>query len=197
VDYLLKMEKDPEEEMIIHFSLSLSLRRVDISRVLKRDIDIVHEWINFRSKHHVIRSVPFSPDTHQVLERYEAFREEIIEKGKGPEPEELMIGINKTKHNLLTSLKITALDDRLAKIRDRCPFHFTYHDLRRTWARQAWEFGVELTVISFILGHRDTKTSLRYIGIQGDHAREGMAQVYKARMERVANYDKLQSYNMA
>ena len=196
VDHLLTMEKDPEEEMIIHLSLGLALRRSDIMRLKKGEIDRVNEWLNFQSKGYVIRSVPFSPETPRIIDRYEAYRDEILAQGKGPEPQELIIGISRASHNRLTGLKETALDDRLAKVRDRCPFHFSFHDLRRTWARQAWEYKVDIATISFILGHRDTKTTLKYIGVDGDHAREGMTQLHRGWMERSANYSKLQNYRI-
>jgi len=54
-------------------------------------------------------------------------------------------------------------------------------DLRRTWARQAWEAGVSIEDICTILGHRDTKTTYRYIGVQLDDGRRAMKTLYDHR----------------
>lgn len=193
VDQLLALPMDPEEEMISHLAIGLALRRSDIRRVKVKNIDKSNGWISFLSKGKIIRSVPFTPDTPRILERYEEFREEILERVGGEPPEELIIGVYRSK---LTGLGDTALDSRITRIRERLPFHFSFHVLRRTWARQAWEFGVKVEVISFILGHRDTKTTLKYIGVEGDHAKDGMKQIYLGRMTRLGNYEKLQSYKI-
>ncbi|MGA1866398.1 MAG: tyrosine-type recombinase/integrase [Thermoplasmatota archaeon] len=198
---LLQEPMTPREEIIIHLSLGMSLRRSDIMRVHIDNIDHRNEWIHFESKPNVIRSVPFRPDTPRVIDMWMNERDNILEKGRGKEPKELVIGI-KRQGMKLTGLKESALDNTILNIRNRLPFHFSFHDLRRTWARQAYEWGVEILAISMILGHRDTKTTLRYIGAPVDEMREAMNIVYQRRLSdleavemiRPFQSDSLQSY---
>jgi site-specific recombinase XerD len=45
------------------------------------------------------------------------------------------------------------------------------HDLRRTYARRLYEAGVDLLAIQQNLGHADSKTTLKYIGVLDVSAR--------------------------
>ena len=42
------------------------------------------------------------------------------------------------------------------------------HALRRTFGRTLWSEGVPLEVVSDLLGHRDTKTTIRYLALRRD-----------------------------
>lgn len=189
VHQLEALYKTPEEELIIHLGISLGLRRIDMIRLKVKDIDFKEGWVNFRSKGHLIRAVPFSPETTQIIENYIHFRDSIIESGRGNEPKQIFVGLRHRRY--LTNLERTAMDNRLKAIAHRLPFTLEYHELRRTWAREAWEFDVKPEIISYLLGHRDTKQTLKYIGVQGDHAKEGILAVYKGRLKRNHNYSRL------
>ena len=43
------------------------------------------------------------------------------------------------------------------------------HTFRRSGARFLWEDGIPVETISAILGHSDTKTTMRYIGVDVHH----------------------------
>jgi len=175
---LVNLEMDPLDELVIRLALDMGLRRVEISRILLTDIDRTG-YLTVRGKGKKLRTVPFFPGIHVTLDRWLQERERLVSIFPGPYPDHLII-VRYRKH--LTAIKRTALDNIYKRVSKIVGFHFSYHDLRRTWARTAWEIGVPIETIAMILGHRDTKTTLRYIGANADHANEAMQKLHLARM---------------
>jgi integrase len=50
------------------------------------------------------------------------------------------------------------------------------HDLRRTCGRMMYRAGVPLELIAKIFGHSDTRTTIRYLGLDSDDMRLAMQQ---------------------
>ena len=53
------------------------------------------------------------------------------------------------------------------------------HDLRRTCGRMMYRLGVPLEVIARIFGHSDTRTTIRYLGLDHDDMSAAMQQYAK------------------
>lgn len=70
----------------------------------------------------------------------------------------------------------TAFDDFLDDLGKRVGFHFSNHDLRRTCGRQMYRAGVPIEKIAKLFGHADTRTTLRYIGLDLEDLDEAMEQ---------------------
>jgi len=77
-----------------------------------------------------------------------------------PSPNRLSV---RAVQNILHRYPITIEGERLS---------IKPHDLRRTYARRLYETGVDLVAIQQNLGHADTKTTLRYIGMLDADARK-------------------------
>ena len=63
-------------------------------------------------------------------------------------------------------------------------FHFSNHDLRRTFGRRLYHAGVDVETISKFLGHESTVETLKYIGVNLDDMDRGMDMLdkYDAKM---------------
>jgi len=181
VSALLDLEMDPREAMIIHLGLGMGMRREEMSKIRVQDIDVPNEWISVLGKGMKIRSIPFSPDTPMILEKWMEERENILARYPQDTPW-LLIRLKGPNKNIICR---SGMDRILKKISQRAGFHFSFHDLRRTWARQGWEYGVPVETLATILGHRDTRETLRYIGAPVDNLRSALKTIYEKRMEDI------------
>ena len=185
---IYKEEKDPYEEVIIHLELDLALRRCEISRILLSDIDYRNEILKVRGKRNKNRPIPFSIETPQVFERWMKYRDDLFTQyPKAKDPKALVIIPHQGNFNPIGR---TAIDSRVRAVSERVGFHFSNHTLRRTWARYAWQCGESVETLSMILGHKDTKTTLEYIGAPIDQIRAGMMNIYQKRRHDMEQYEK-------
>lgn len=76
----------------------------------------------------------------------------------------------------LYAYKKTAIDNILVKLGVRVGFHFSNHDLRRTGGRLMSKSGIPIERISKVLGHRDIKTTIEYLGLNIDDMSESFEQ---------------------
>lgn len=166
------------EEIVISFAMDFGLRRSAIQRIRINDIDIHNEVLTVRSKGNVLRTIPFPPDFNIILDRWLNERDRLISKHGVEDPGTLLIVYYRGE---LKPPERTTLDEAYISVSDKVGFHFSFHDLRRTWARTAWEIGIPIESIAQVLGHRDTKTTLRYIGAEIKHTREAMQKMYAHR----------------
>ncbi len=64
-----------------------------------------------------------------------------------------------------------AIDNRVKEVAAIAGVPFSNHTLRRTFGRGLYEGGVKTEDIAAILGHKDVKTTLRYLGLdRTDHS---------------------------
>lgn len=124
------------------------------------------------------RPIPYHPDTLTELKAYQQLREEEIARAreKNPEvkvPDALLIYELGGK---LYPYKKTAIDNILCRLGKGVGFHFSNHDLRRTGGRLTNKSGVPIERIAKILGHKDIKTTIEYLGLNNDDMSESLAQ---------------------
>ncbi len=86
-------------------------------------------------------------------------------------PDELLIY---ERNGELYPYKKTAIDQVLARLGERVGIYFTNHDLRRTCGRMMYRSGVRLEQIAKIFGHSDTRTTIRYLGLDFEDMSETM-----------------------
>jgi len=183
---LLLSVTDPLERLAVHLELCLGLRRVEVIRL--RVQDIKNGFLNIRGKGRgggKWRSVAMHADTLDVLNAWMEVRRELEDLADPSQriPDNVIIWEKGGKLSAYAE-KGTGYDKKIIHpIRARVPFHFSNHTLRRTFARNMWEAGVEVGVISNILGHDDVQTTIKYIGINMDHQRQGLEKLAKYQEE--------------
>lgn len=179
IEAILSCNLEPKEELIIRLGLDMGLRRVEMERTLMGDV--LPGFLTVRGKGKKLRSVPFPPDFQPCMDRWLQTRDGLIASYSGEAPDNLILVKFRGR---LTGIKRSTLNKIYIRVSEKVGFHFSFHDLRRTWARTAWEVGIPTETISLILGHNDTKTTLRYIGVHAEHAREAMRQIHLAKVQR-------------
>jgi len=189
VAQVLKEPKDPYEEIIIHLELGMGLRRCEISRILLSDVDFKKELLTIKGKKWTWRTVPFALNTVEILEKWLRAREDLIDKyPRAKDPKNLIIIYYRGK---LNPIGRSSIDKFVNNVSTRTGIHFSNHTLRRTWARQGWEYGVPVETLSMILGHKDTAMTLKYIGAPMSGMREGMMKIYEKRQNDIEQYEKM------
>lgn len=178
---ILITDFNPVEEFVVRLALDMALRRCEIQRLQLDDIDRRRELIDIRGKWHVLRSVPFSDDFPKILERYLHYRDALKKKHKRLiEPPQVIMTYYRGH---LKGCSETYLDDRREDACVKVGFQFGYQELRRTWARQAYDAGADLKDIQDILGHKDITTTIMYIGVRIDRGRNVMRKLQDYRQE--------------
>jgi integrase len=187
VNAIMEVEMSPREEIIIRLALDMALRRAEIRRAMIQDVDPAG-YLTVRGKGNKLRTVPFSPEFFHTYQRYLQEREEILTHTR-QDPGYLLLVIYRGK---VKGVSNTFLDDTCTRISERTrnvlhdpQFKFSFHDLRRTWARTAWEIGIPIETIALILGHSDIRTTQKYIGANVNHARDAMKQIHSFRSQQV------------
>ncbi len=193
-EQLMKMEKTPLEEVVIHLELCLGLRVAEVCRLRLVDIhfdDDPHKcYVSVRGKGKgdgKWRSVPFHPDSRVVFERWIAKRNDIIEKIHTYDPtwevpEQLLIWghyENRPTGGYYTERSHSLDRAVIHKVRDRAGFDFSNHTLRRTFGRTLYRAGIPIETISKLYGHDDTQTTIRYLGIDLDDMGSALAKMYE------------------
>ena len=172
------------EKMIIHCELDLGMRRIEVLRLTARSFKRgrmntveIHGKGRNGGKH---RKINWHPDTERILTEYlEGYRAEVIDRArkKNPAvtvPDALLIyeaaGKLKPYHK-------TSVDEFVKGVGERLGFEVTNHDLRRTCGRMMYRSGVKIEVIMRVFGHCDTRTTIRYLGLDYDDM-EGAMVIY-------------------
>jgi integrase len=114
-------------------------------------------------------------NTESILRDYIGYRETMVALARwrdpsAEEPGKLLIYL---KHGRLGSFSEegVAIDNRMKEISRIAGVPFSNHTLRRTFGRNLYQHGVKVEDIAAILGHKDTKTTLRYLGLdRTDHS---------------------------
>lgn len=169
--------------MIVHCELDLGMRRIELLRLKVWSFSRgrinsvqIHGKGRNGGKH---RQISWHPDTAAVLEEYNRMvRQPAINKAraKNPKcqiPDELFIYERAGK---LEPYKKTAIDQFLEGLGERVGFNFTNHDLRRTCGRMMYRSGVRLEQIAKIFGHADTRTTIKYLGLDFEDMSDAMSQ---------------------
>lgn len=170
---ILRLNAVGIERIIVHCELDLGMRRIEVLRLKTKDFRTgrvnsiaVHGKGRYGGK---FREINWHPDTPSELESYLSLRDKEVEKARrknrGVEvPESLLIYEQRGR---LYPYKKTAVDDFLKRLGRRVGIEFSNHDLRRTCGRMMYRAGVRIETIARIFGHSDTRTTIKYLGL--DH----------------------------
>lgn len=198
-DHLMKMEKTPLEEVVIHLELCLGLRVAEVCRLRLIDIHFDDDsrkcYVSVRGKGKgdgKWRSVPFHPDSKAVFERWISKRNDIISKIHTYDPtwevpEQFLIWghyENRPTGGYYTERSHSLDRAVIHKVRDRAGFDFSNHTLRRTFGRTLYRAGIPIETISKLYGHDDTQTTIRYLGIDLDDMGSALARMYEYQYSR-------------
>jgi integrase len=169
------------ERMIVHCELDLGMRRIEVLRLKVQDFRtgrvnsiIVHGKGRYGGK---FREIDWHPDTASELEAYLALRDREIEKTKSKN-KRVEIPNNLLIYELggrLYPYKKSAVDDFLKKLGKRVGIEFSNHDLRRTRGRMMYRAGVRIETIARIFGHSDTRTTIKYLGLDHEDMKPAMS----------------------
>ena len=180
----------PLERMVVHGELKQGLRKFDLMHLKVEDV--YDGYVYVLGKGDKRRSVPFVSDSKEVYAAWWAERKRRMEGVQDP-PKELLVY---HRGKSVGSYKDTAIDKIVNKVAERAKIgrKIGNHKLRRTCARMWYRAGVPVATISSLLGHSDTKTTLKYLGLVLDDLRSG-AQLFDAYFEQ-AEHEKsrAQSY---
>jgi len=162
------------ERLVIHLEMNMGLRRVELIRL--RMGSFKPDYLEVQGKGRgggKWRKVSYHKDTMSELAAYKRIREEEIAKAraKNPQlrvPDSLFIY---ERGGRLYPYQKTALDNLVKGLSERVGVRFSNHILRRTYGRMLWEMNEHLPgtcpieTISNLMGHRDVRTTIRYLGI--------------------------------
>ena len=185
----LAIRHDPELSMMFHLEGDLALRRVEVQRLRLEDFegDIVHVLGKGRGPGKP-RDLRAHPETDSYLAEFLIWREDLVRRALRRRPQQTVPSglMLYSKNERLGVCGRTALDSRLDRMRLISGVRFGHHTLRRTAAREWWKCGVPLETIAEMLGHRNTETTRKYLGIRIEDQREALALRY-ARQVQVRN----------
>jgi len=186
------------ERVIVTLELDLRMRRIEMLRLKVSDFSSGRiNSINLLGKGRYggkPRMINWHPDTPGALEEYLELRDNEIKKArkKNPSaeiPPNLLIY---EKGGKLNVYKKSAIENYLNSLGERAGFHFSNHDLRRTCGRMMFRAGVPIEIIARKFGHSDTRTTMRYLGLDFEDlsAAEDLyakyqASLYFPKMERI------------
>jgi integrase len=180
----VRAEAKGMEKFIVHFELDLGMRRIELIRLTTASFQsgknqakkvLIHGKGRNGGKH---RQISWHPDTPQVLEELRVWRNKEIAKARARNPkvkvpDNLLIYERGGK---LDTYSKSGIDKMLYHLGDRVGVYFTNHDLRRTCGRMMYRSGVRIEKIAKIFGHADTRTTIRYLGLDFEDMDEAMAQ---------------------
>ncbi|MDW5564207.1 MAG: site-specific integrase [Methanomassiliicoccus sp.] len=162
------------ERLVIHLELNLGLRRVEVLRLKPGSFKVAYLSVQGKGRGGgKWRMVPYRPDTLAELKAYQQLREEEIARAreKNPAvkvPDALLIY---ERGGRLHAYQKTALDKLVKGVAARTGIPFSNHTLRRTYGRTLWEANKRfpgmcpIETIAELMGHRDVRTTVLYLGI--------------------------------
>jgi integrase/recombinase XerD len=171
------------ERVIVHLELDLCMRRIEVLRLRPEDfkgdrISVLGKGVQGGKW----RTVRYHPQTREIIGEWLLTRQKMVAQvrvldPKAQIPDSLLI----YKHGArLYAYQKTGIDQILGRLRKKTElvygraFDFSNHTLRRTGGRMLWKAKVPLEVIKEILGHEDTKQTIRYLGLNLDDQDEAM-----------------------
>lgn len=163
------------ERLIIHFELLLLMRRCEVKRLTIKTVKWNMVDVQGKGRREgKWRTVPWSRETLGEIQYYEKLREDMIEKALKREPntaipEQFMIYCQYGWK--LGAYQDTALDNLIKSAARRAGIDETTvsnHVLRRSGARMMIYSGSSITEVSTMLGHADTATTMKYLGLTVD-----------------------------
>lgn len=169
--------KLPVDDMIVTLELLHGLRRVEVIRLRLQDVFLDEGYIEVRGKGRAggkLRTVPMHPDFKRAYERWMKERNEILSGYVGEIPDNLLIYRKGSNVRPYEEIKGRSIDDHIQTLSATLGIEFSNHTLRRTFGRELYRSGVDITVIATIYGHSSTTQTLKYLGLNLDDMAEAM-----------------------
>ncbi len=169
----LETAKGKRDLAILDTMLYAGLRVDEVARLGLENLrqDRGRWWFVFSGKGQKSRKVKIHDVLYESLSAWLAVRGLELGQGEGP----LFVNVNKGDvlgSNRLNTASINRLVAQYGALAGLAPFRgenrLSPHDLRRTFARNAYEGGAPLPLVQAALGHSDVSTTLRYIGADED-----------------------------
>jgi integrase len=168
------------ERILVNLELDLGLRRVEVLRLHVSDfhsgrLSSVH--VLGKGRHGgKPRDVHWHPDTPAELEGYLKIRDAVVVKAraKNPGAEDPGNLLVYERGGQILAYKKSALDNFAKRLARRVGKDFSHHTLRRTCGRMMSRAKVNIENIAAVFGHSDTKTTLRYLGLDLEDQRSTM-----------------------
>lgn len=165
----------PLQKMLIHLELRLLLRRCEVIRLTRHDIQF--GMLNVLGKGRLggkWRTLAWTPETLEVIQEYTAYREELISRALEIEPNQAVpdnIMIYAQYGWKLGAYRETAIDTMIKEVAIQAgirPEDVSNHTLRRTGTRMHHHAGVPTEELSAALGHASPKQTTQYAGLAVD-----------------------------
>lgn len=139
----------PVQSVLIGAGLLQGMRRIESLRLTVKDVKeaLRTQNLRIRGKGNKERGIPLQEDFAVILKEY------LTWTGDAEESRPLL------------EFARTRSEDHLAEFCGRFGRKFTFHTMRRTFGRNLWLLGVQVEVISEILGHSSTDMTRRYLGL--------------------------------
>ena len=184
------------EKLVIHLEKDLGLRRIEVLRLNLSSFDFngrgygrltVHGKGRKGGKY---RTITCHPRTRTLFQEYvHGLRAEENARVRNAKPRttitDHLFVYGNIKSGIVGEYKKTAMDKIAQRVSDRVGFHFTNHDLRRTCGREMYFAGVEIEKIATILGHTDTRTTMKYLGLEFVNMEDSMKRYYEHQQQQM------------
>jgi integrase/recombinase XerD len=182
---------DPLEQIVIHLMVDLGLRRCEVARlelwsIGKKYVDVQGNG-RMGGKPRRVAIIPGL--TQNILAAYMVWRQAELLKmhmrnKTYKEPSTLILCFN--KHRRVIPANVDGVATIIKKISARAGTGFSCHTLRRTWGRTLWQAKVPIETIAHMMGHDDTKTTIKYLGIRLDDQDEAVQKLIAYRQTLIA-----------
>jgi integrase len=169
--------------VIVALEMLMGLRRCEVLRLTLRDL--FEDDILVRGKGKLggkTRRVPYHDEVRRILPEFLRYRSQEVAGHAGPD-----IGFVFARKAGDGSLRVWGkawIDRRImvpvfVSAGVKRPDNLN-HALRRTFGRSLWDNGVPIEKIAYLMGHEDTRTTIRYLGLDQEDARSAMAVLNRA-----------------
>lgn len=178
--HLIDLRKTPLQELIISLELLHGLRRCE---VLRLTLDDLHgDYLTIRGKGRAggkLRTVPYHRDFKKSLSRWLNERSEITARAASgaEDPRTVLVYCRAGVIRSYEQIKGKAIDKNINELKNRTGLNFCNHTLRRTFGRELYRSGADLTVIATIYGHTSTVQTMKYLGLNLDDMRDAMVKM--------------------
>lgn len=172
------------ERLVIHLELNLGLRRVEVLRLTTKSFKPFLLSVQGKGRGGgKWRNIPYHPDTPDELKAYHRLRDAEIAKARAKDPtvtvpDSLFVY---ERGGRLYPYQKTAMDNLVKRVSSRTGIPFSNHTLRRTYGRMLWEMNrrypgtCPIETIAELMGHRDIRTTIMYLGINLDDMATAMS----------------------
>lgn len=147
---LLQSDLTPRETVMVYLSMLAGLRRGEALAITVSEAErgMATGWLPVKGKGYKPRLVPVHPRLREALEKYL----ESVELGP---------------HDKLLPFSYSRYGQIMLEIEAKTKIPCASHELRRSYAKEGVKVA-DLGVVSAVLGHQSTTTTLRYVGDRMD-----------------------------